>query len=200
MPSDQELLQIVDAATADAARRSGSWLKCGLGCNQCCTGVFAIGALDVHRLQHGLIHLQETDPPRAAAVLTRANAARQRLAPSFPGDPNTGILDECAEEEDDPFEDFANDEVCPALDPATGGCDLYGARPMTCRVFGPPVRSEDGIGLCELCFDGAGEEEVLAAVIDTSWSSLEDRLNEEAEEKALHPGRTIVAFALTQPR
>ena len=39
------------------------------------------------------------------------------------------------------FEDFANDAACPALDPATGRCDVYAWRPMTCRVFGPPVRA-----------------------------------------------------------
>ena len=33
------------------------------------------------------------------------------------------------------FETFANDEPCPVLDPATGACDLYAARPMTCRIF-----------------------------------------------------------------
>ena len=37
----------------------------------------------------------------------------------------------------------------------TGHCELYESRPMTCRVFGPPVRSEDGLGVCELCFHGA---------------------------------------------
>ena len=33
---------------------------------------------------------------------------------------------------------------------------------MTCRVFGPPVRSEGGLGVCELCFQGASEEAVAA--------------------------------------
>ena len=32
------------------------------------------------------------------------------------------------------FADFGNDEPCPGLDPDTGGCDLYDARPMTCRT------------------------------------------------------------------
>ncbi|MFT4114620.1 YkgJ family cysteine cluster protein [Silvibacterium sp.] len=196
MPQDTQLVQIVTDAFADAARRSGAWLKCGMGCNQCCTGVFAISALDIERLQHGLAELRQSDPPRAAAVLERAQAARARLEATFPGNPVTGILHEAAEDEEDPFEDFANEEVCPALDPATGTCDLYDARPMTCRVFGPPVQSEEGIGLCELCFNGAGEDAILASVLDTSWSPLEDELNREAEARAEHPGRSIVAFAL----
>ena len=33
-----------------------------------------------------------------------------------------------------------DDVPCPALDPETGGCDLYAARPITCRTFGLTLR------------------------------------------------------------
>jgi hypothetical protein len=39
---DRELIQIVDAALADAARVAGDWLVCRPGCTQCCVGAFAI--------------------------------------------------------------------------------------------------------------------------------------------------------------
>jgi hypothetical protein len=68
---------------------------------------------------------------------------------------------------------------------------------MTCRVFGPPIRSEDGIGICELCFDGASEEEILAAQLDTAWSEREDSLNAEVEKQTGRAGATIVAFSFT---
>jgi Fe-S-cluster containining protein len=194
MKTDAHLVQIVDAATADAARRSGPWLKCRLGCTQCCIGVFAITQLDALRLREGLQKLEGSDPARAAAVRLRAEQSRGRLSAQFPGDLATGILDESAE---DQFENFANEEPCPVLDPLTGACDLYAARPMTCRVFGPPIRSEDGIGVCELCFDGASEKAVLAAELNVDWTPLEDSLNVEAEERAGRSGQTIVAFALT---
>ena len=43
------------------------------------------------------------------------------------------------------------DGPCPALDPEAGTCDLYAARPITCRAFGPPVRcGEEAVGVCEL--------------------------------------------------
>jgi hypothetical protein len=51
---DQRLVQIVDAALADSASRSGDLLVCKLGCTQCCVGVFAINWLDVFRLQQGM--------------------------------------------------------------------------------------------------------------------------------------------------
>jgi Fe-S-cluster containining protein len=194
MTADAELVQIVDAATADAARRSGTWLKCRPGCTQCCIGVFAISQLDALRLREGLRELERSDPTRASAVRLRAQQSRLRLSPQFPGGCATGILHDSS---DDQFEDFGNDERCPVLDPATGTCDLYAARPMTCRVFGPPIRSEDGVGVCELCFDGASEKEILDAELNMNWSPLEDALNVETEEEAGQHGNTIVAFALT---
>ncbi|MFP5228333.1 MAG: YkgJ family cysteine cluster protein [Acidobacteriota bacterium] len=195
---DAQLVQIVDAAVADAARRSGSWLLCAPGCTQCCTGVFPISQLDAARLRHGLAALDATDPQRAHAVRARAEHSIARLAPAFPGDPRTGALDEARA---DLLEDFANDEVCPALDPATGLCDLYAARPMTCRVFGPPLRSTDeegntGIGVCELCYHGATEEQIATCELHLGCDDLESALTREAEQSSARIGNTIVAYAL----
>jgi Fe-S-cluster containining protein len=94
------------------------------------------------------------------------------------------------------FEDFANDEPCPVLDPATGLCDLYAARPMTCRVFGPPLRTEGGLGVCELCFVGAEAEEIEAAEVHLESDELEAELMAEAERARGVAGSTIIAWAL----
>src|SRR5271166_2289615 len=102
---DRRLVQIVDAALADAERRSGDWLICKPGCTPCCIGVFAIDQLDVLRLQEGLAKLETTDPERAARVRQRARESWVRVAAEFPGDVRTGTLgddDEAAEE----FEEF----------------------------------------------------------------------------------------------
>ena len=151
-----DLIQIVDAALADVTRRSGDWLVCKPGCSQCCVGVFTISALDAERLRDGLA---AADVARASRVRERLTASRARMDPWFPGDLDSGVLspdDEAVEL----FEEFTHDEVCPVLDPATGTCDLYAARPVLCRTFGPPVRNEDdGLAICELCFDGASEAE-----------------------------------------
>jgi len=159
--ADQKLIQIVDAALADAARKSGEWLVCRKGCTQCCYGVFAISQLDAVRLQKGLNDLKSSDAKRAAQVKQRAQQSVKRLSATFPGNPKTGILAE-DDRAEAAFADFANDEPCPALDPATGACDLYAARPMTCRTFGPPVRSgeENGLAVCELCYHGATDQQI----------------------------------------
>jgi Fe-S-cluster containining protein len=94
------------------------------------------------------------------------------------------------------FEDFANDEVCPVLDPSTGLCDLYESRPMTCRSFGPPVRSEDGLGVCELCYHEASHEEIVACEMEVDPDDLEGELLKRVEAKTGVCGQTIIAFSL----
>jgi len=192
---DRKLVQIVDAALVDATRRSGSWLVCRPGCNQCCVGVFAINQLDAARLKKGLVELEQREPARAAAVRSRSSAAAARLSSNFPGDPRSGILAEDAASEAR-FEDFANDEICPVLDPSTGMCDLYESRPLTCRTFGPPVRSEDGLGVCELCYHGASDEEIAACEMEVDPGDLEGKLLKKLEAEIGVRGQTIIAFAL----
>src|SRR3984957_15814528 len=192
---DLQLVQILDTALADTARRSGDWLVCKAGCTQCCVGVFAIHQLDAARLQQGLQELTVSDPERAHAVRERVLRSVERLAGSFPGDPVTGLLDP-SEEGAERFEDFAHNTPCAVLDPVTGLCDLYHSRPMTCRVFGPPVRSEQGLGVCELCYQGATEEEIAECEMPVDPDGLEARLLEEFEQSSGRTGRTLVAFAL----
>ena len=194
---DRKLVQIVDAALAGVTRRSGEWLVCRPGCTQCCIGAFAINQLDALRLRRGLDDLKQRAPERAAQIRERAREAVERLGPEFPGDAASGILDE-TEEGARRFEDFANDEPCPALDPATGNCELYEARPMTCRVFGPPIRSEDGLGVCELCFHGASNEEIVACELKADPDDLEAALLAQLEKSTGKRGNTIIAFCLAR--
>lgn len=192
---DAELVQIVDGSLADAARRSGDLLACRIGCTQCCHGAFAINALDAARLREGMADLWVTIPALATEIEVRARAWLAEYGPTFPGDPETGILG-TSESDQDRFEDFANDAACPALDPVTGRCEVYQWRPMTCRVFGPPVRTmaengAEGLGHCELCFIGATPEQVAACEMPVPHA-LEAELLDEIRSK----DETIVAFAL----
>ena len=195
--NDQKLIQIVDSALVEAARRSGDWLVCRPGCTQCCIGVFPINQLDALRLQRGLADLERNAPQKAKRVRERAREAVTRLSVDFPGDPVSGLLDE-TEDAEKRFADFANEEPCPALDPETGNCELYESRPMTCRVFGPPVRSEDGLGVCELCYHGASDAEIAACEMKPDPDDLESGLVKEIEESTGFRGETIIAFCLAR--
>jgi Fe-S-cluster containining protein len=193
--NDKALIQIVDSALADVTRRSGKWLVCRPGCTQCCIGAFSINQLDAARLRRGLAELESISPVRAVAVRARARDAVARLSPDFPGDPRSGLLDE-GDDAERHFSEFANDEPCPALDPATGHCELYESRPMTCRVFGPPVRCEDGLGVCELCFQGAADKEIAACEMKPDPEDLESVVLKKLEKATGSKGKTIIAFCL----
>jgi Fe-S-cluster containining protein len=197
--ADTELVQIVDAALAEAARKSGDWLVCRKGCTQCCYGPFPITQLDAARLRHGMAALKRRDPQTAQRVSQRAEESVKRLSPGFPGEAKTGILHD-DEEAEARFAGFADDEPCPALDPATGTCDLYSARPMTCRTFGPPVRTgaEGALGVCELCYHGASDEQIAACEMIPDPDNLEEKLLLELERKTKKRGNTIVAWCLAK--
>jgi Fe-S-cluster containining protein len=144
-----DLIHIVDAAMADAARKAGPWLVCRPGCAECCIGSFEISELDADRLRAGLAELAARDRVRADRIVERAKRFAQ-LA-----------------------EDEADESACPALDPEAQTCELYDARPLTCRLFGPPVRGASGaIGVCELCFHGATEEEIEACEMTVDAAAL----------------------------
>jgi len=179
LTGDQALIQIVDAAMADAVRRSGAWLACRPGCFECCIGPFPITGADALRLREGLADLAASDPGRAARVRRRARQSVERICREFPEDPLAAVLT---------VDEAAEDEPCPALDPATGTCDLYAARPVTCRTFGPAVScGGEALAVCELCYRGASDEEIAASCVDLDFGDLEEG---EAE--------TIVAFALVE--
>jgi Fe-S-cluster containining protein len=192
-----DLVQIVDAALADAARRSGAHLVCRTGCTQCCTGVFVISQQDAARLRASLDALAQTNAARAQRIRTRVAASVARLVSGFPGDPATGILAEDTGSRAFFDKHFANDEVCPVLDPATGACDLYSGRPILCRTFGPPMRDEDNnLAACELCYTTATAEEIAACELDPAIAALEAASNDAFNAGHDLDGETIVAFAL----
>lgn len=187
MRSDADLIQIVDAAMVEAARVSGAWLACRPGCFQCCIGPFAITQLDAIRLRAGLTDLEALDPARAARVRERAQASVERMRREYPTDPLGNAL-HC--------DDTAEDEPCPALDPATGTCDLYAARPITCRTFGPAVRfGAESVAVCELCYQGASETEIAACEVAVDPENLEAELLRQLDCSS-QTGETVVAFAL----
>lgn len=177
MEAARGLVQIVDAALAEAARKAGPWLACKPGCTPCCYGPFPITPDDAARLRNGLAAL---DPEHAAAIRRRARESVARMEREFPGDTVARILAE---------DGAADSEPCPALDLTTGLCDLYEARPVTCRTFGPPLHFRgEALGICELCFDGASADEIAACAVEIPMEAP------DAVEE------TLVAYALLRQR
>lgn len=195
---DRELTAVVDAALDRAREVSGNWLVCHRGCIECCIGPFPITALDAWRLQAGLDALAAADADRAHAIRERAHQAIQDISADFPGDCQTGMLsvDEAAEGQ---FAEKYHAMPCPALDPASGSCDLYAARPINCRTYGPAVCIDgDDLPPCHLCFVGARRRDVEAARVRFQIAWRERRAFEALGVSRAPGGDTIVAFALTK--
>lgn len=146
-----ELIRIVDRAMAEAVQKGGAWLVCRPGCAECCLGQFPISSRDAARLRQGLGELRLHDPERAARVSRRATVWVE-----------------------------SDDQPCPALDPESGTCDLYASRPLTCRLFGPPVRCASGaVAVCELCFNGATDDEIAASTVDLDVEAIDPTSSDE---------------------
>ncbi len=190
---DRRLLAAVGEALEQSARLSGDWLVCRPGCTQCCMGPFAITQLDALRLSRGLAALEATDPARAARVRARADSYVSGIGPLYPGDAVSGEL-----RDEDALPAAMDDAPCPALDPETGRCDLYEARPITCRTFGPVTRAgDDTLAACELCYAGATDEEMARCAVVIDPGGLEGELAAALESNGF-AGMTIVAYALAR--
>lgn len=195
---DRALIREVDQQLEEGVTKAGESLACRRGCTQCCVGVFTITLLDAWRLRRGLEELQKADAVRAAAVRARAENAVRTIEPDFPGDPSNGLLGEDEDQVDALTQKFSA-QPCPALDPATGLCDLYAHRPITCRTFGLPIlHGDEKLPPCSLCFVDSSNAEIEKCRVEPDPDGWENAILCELLNGEVDDGReTIVAYALT---
>jgi Fe-S-cluster containining protein len=87
---------------------------------------------------------------------------------------------------------------CPALDPASGACDLYAHRPLSCRTYGLPVRiGPEDLPPCPLCFTAASAARVESCRVTPDPDDAARVTLREVEERD-GAGDTVVAFALAR--
>lgn len=192
--ADRRLLESLDRTLGEGAKRAGRHLACRPGCIECCLGPFPITMLDAWRLRRALRELEQQDERRALAIRARAREVTLLMLDSFPGDPQTGLLSGDQHAQEEFFERYSS-LPCPVLGPATNLCELYQARPISCRTYGLPVRiGREDLPPCRLCFAHALPEEIEASRVVIDPEGLEDALLDQLGE-----GETIVAFALALP-
>jgi len=152
----ESLVQIVDAAVAEAFRVGGDAVVCRAGCSHCCVGPFAVTELDLERLRAGFVL---ADAGLQGRMAGRAQEAREAMREGFPGDWASGRVDGMADA--DRFDLGHPWLPCPVLDLETGSCSLHEWRPVACRLHGPAVRL-NGLALqhCRLNYTGMTEGEV----------------------------------------
>jgi Fe-S-cluster containining protein len=193
---DETFIERIDAVMAGAARACGARWGCGPGRVNCCIGPFPIHQLDAHRLRRALRELERSDPERAAAIHRRVAEAVTVLAEDFPGDLESGVLDD----DEDELERLCvelQDQPCPLLDPESGLCSLYASRPRVCRTFGPPLRlGDDALPECPYCFEPLQAAEREALRVDPDPEAEEDELLDELTRLSGRRGLTLIALAL----
>jgi Fe-S-cluster containining protein len=171
---DRRFLGRLAADLDRGARAAGSHLACRIGCTECCIGSFPITALDARRLHSGWLALRHTEPARASAVLARAERV---------------VVEQDTE------------GPCPALDPESGACDLYPARPVSCRTFGLPVRiGDDALPPCRLCFTTASTAEIEAARVTIDPDGDQQAMLAAVSQASSADESTTVAEALVRMR
>jgi Fe-S-cluster containining protein len=117
---------------------------------------------------HGEFEISAVDVARLHAGLEKLDPAR------------AGAIRQRAQQEQ------GDDGPCPVLDPVTGYCELYAHRPLTCRTFGPALlQSEDVVGVCELCYVGATDEEIAACAVPLDIEQLDNSPQEITIAQAL---------------
>lgn len=105
----ETLADEVQRRCADTVRGHDDW-PCSAGCDHCCRSLAAVPELthtEWEVLRPALIAL----PDEARASVASAADARRRAGDARP-------------------------IVCPLLDPSTGLCRVYEARPLACRTYG----------------------------------------------------------------
>jgi len=193
---DDELVAAFDAAVSASVARAGDWVRCRIGCTECCVGPFDITALDAWRLRRGLRALAAADPGAAAAVRQRARRQWAALRRAFPGNRERGRLDDDEAAREAFFARFA-DLPCPALEEREGRCLVYPFRPLSCRSFGVPIGCGGAmLPPCRLNFVGAPAGAVEAATVDPDPHDREGVLLARLEEATGQGGDSIVAAAL----
>ena len=139
-------------------------LQCGRGCSLCCYGLFEIGAADIPILAEGLERLH---PMRRRRILRRAAEIIAESRHPNLRESNPLVKDE--------FFNRTAAVACPNLNDS-GECMVYEHRPLACRTFGLPLRDGDRYlgDVCELNFNGASDEQRLAAAWALEWEDALD--------------------------
>jgi len=118
------------------------------------------------------------------------------LRDGFPGDAESGLLGD----DDDAEARFCTrhwEMACPALDPASGRCELYASRPLACRTMGTPVRvGGKDLASCGHCFGPASDEERERCRAHPDPEGREDVLLSDVETRSGLAGETFITFAL----
>jgi uncharacterized protein len=151
-----ELLTDIDARVHAVRVDHPDW-QCAKGCDGCCRRLAAVPRLTAAEWDL----LRDALAVLAAPVVGRI---RRNMAALAEAKPTFSV-------------------VCPLLDPVSGACPVYAARPVACRTYGFYVQRELGLYCREIESRVAG-----GALVDVVWGNhdiIDQRLAGLGEVRAL---------------
>ena len=151
-----QLLDDIDARVCAIRADRPDWL-CAKGCDSCCRRLAA-------------------EPRLTAAEWALLRAALAALPAQRLGEIRQKMLALAASQPSFPV-------VCPLLDPASGACPVYAARPVACRTYGFYVQRELGLYCCEI--ESQVADGTLADVVWGNHDVIDQRLAGLGEVHAL---------------
>ena len=151
-----EILADIDARVDAIRADHPDWL-CAKGCDGCCRRLAAMPSLTA--AEWGLLRaaLAALAPPRLTEI-------RQKMA-ALVASPRSFSV------------------VCPLLDPASGACPVYAARPVACRTYGFYVQRE--LGLYCHAIESRVADGALSGVVWGNHDAIDRRLTSLGEVRTL---------------
>ncbi|HDI79085.1 MAG TPA: hypothetical protein ENF54_05540 [Desulfobacteraceae bacterium] len=133
------LLDDADRKFKTLSQRYKKYIRCEMGCSDCCHAVFGLFLIEAVYIKR---HFDKLDPQRCKEALLRCNRMDielkriEKKIERFRNDPEMQNYV------------MAKERIrCPLLD-ENNRCILYPYRPITCRVYGVPVKMGGTIRVC----------------------------------------------------
>ena len=135
----RELMETADLAFEDFSASHPDLVRCVRGCDDCCHAVFGLFLVEAASIHIEFQGLEESLKRETIERCKAADRAAARLESE---------LRACRHEPDRAEKLLAVERIpCPLL---TGSrdCALYGARPLTCRIYGIPTVVRGALKAC----------------------------------------------------
>ena len=128
----ERLRDQADLIFAQVAKSQGpECVTCHKGCSDCCNALFDLSLVEAMYINHAFIKAFDYGPKRSE-ILTRADRADRQL---------TRMKRDLFHEEKKGIDTMTimNDAATMRMRCPDGLCELYDARPITCRLYGIPT-------------------------------------------------------------
>ena len=179
----EDLVRQVEGAFEKVRQQHPDCVACKLGCADCCHALFDLSLVEALYINRQF--LKQVAKERKVEILDQANVADRTIyrmkRKAFKA------VDAGEKSEEQVLLELASERVrCPLLNDENR-CDLYGARPVTCRVYGIPTAIAGRGHTCGL--SGFKEGESYPTV---NLDSVHAKLHELSQELVAVLGSTHV--------